>query len=310
MRLLFIFLDGVGLGEDNAQINPFARAELQTLSELIDGRRLVAKSAPCDTQRATLMSLDACLGVKGMPQSASGQTALLTGKNVPAELGYHYGPKPNAELREYVKNGNLFSSLVEMGKRVAFLNAYPPRYFEGIASGKRLRATFAFAATCAGIKIREQEDLFRGEALSADFTGEGWRNHLGIADTPLLTPYESGVQLHRLASQYDFAFFEYWLSDYIGHRQDMEAACTHLKELDQVLQGLLDVWNDVDGLILLTSDHGNLEDLSTRRHTLNPVPALCIGARDMRRRFCENLKDLSDIAPAILRLLSDSESTF
>ncbi len=304
MKILFIFMDGVGLGEDNAQINPFSRAELQTLSKLLDGRRLLASSAPCHTPRATLIALDPCLGVKGMPQSATGQTTLLTGKNLPAELGYHYGPKPNATLREYLTNGNLLSQLVGMGKRVSFLNAYPPGYFHGIDSGKRLRAAFSFAATCAGIKLRDHEDLFRGEALSADFTGEGWRNHLQMIDTPLLTPYQAGVRLHRLASQYDFSLFEYWLSDYVGHRQDMEMACKILEEFDQVLQGLLDSWKPDEGLILITSDHGNLEDLSTRRHTINPVPALCIGDPRARQMFCQNLYDLTGIAPAILRMFS------
>jgi len=56
-------------------------------------------------------------------------------------------------------------------------------------------------------------------------------------------------------------------------------------------------------LLLITSDHGNLEDLSTHHHTLNPAPALLVGAPEMRRSFTQGLKDLTDVAPAILRLL-------
>ncbi len=72
---------------------------------------------------------------------------------------------------------------------------------------------------------------------------------------------------------------------------------------DQVLGGLLDAWDDNSGLILVTSDHGNLEDLATHRHTSNPVPALLVGAEALRRPFAADLHDLTGIAPAIERFL-------
>jgi bisphosphoglycerate-independent phosphoglycerate mutase (AlkP superfamily) len=147
------------------------------------------------------------------------------------------------------------------------------------------------------------EDLQQGRAVSADFTAQGWRDHLGLVETPVLTPFQAGQRLASLAGQRDFTFFEYWLSDYAGHRQDMEAALALLAQLDQVLAGLLSTWDDQAGLILLTSDHGNLEDLNTRRHTANPVPALLIGASDLRDPFSSNLKDLTGITPAILNFL-------
>ncbi|MGC8856443.1 MAG: alkaline phosphatase family protein, partial [Anaerolineae bacterium] len=105
-----------------------------------------------------------------------------------------------------------------------------------------------------------------GRALSADFTAQGWRNMLGFADAPLFSPQQAGAQLANLARQYDFSLFEYWASDYAGHKQDMAWALDQLQTFDGVLAGLLQQWDD-DGLILITSDHGNLEDLSTRRHT-------------------------------------------
>ncbi|MDP2974702.1 MAG: hypothetical protein Q8N45_00680 [Anaerolineales bacterium] len=79
--------------------------------------------------------------------------------------------------------------------------------------------------------------------------------------------------------------FEYWPSDYAGHGQDMNATVGLLTALDAVLGGLLEAWDDNGGLILITSDHGNMEDLSTRRHTANPVPCLLIGALKARRKF-------------------------
>ena len=76
---------------------------------------------------------------------------------------------------------------------------------------------------------------------------------------------------------YDLALFEYWITDIAGHQQDMQSAIDLLEMFDIVLGSLVRSWNGNEGLILITSDHGNLEDLSTRRHTQNEVPLLLIG---------------------------------
>ena len=153
MRVLFIFLDGIGLGEDNPEINPLAQAKMPNLNTLLDGRSLLKSSAPFVGERATLLAIDPSVGVAGLPQSATGQAMLVTGINIPAELGYHYGPKPNPEVAAYLKNGTLFSLLTEVGKKAALLNAYPPRYFDGIDSGKRLYSSIPLAVTNAGISL-------------------------------------------------------------------------------------------------------------------------------------------------------------
>ena len=82
----------------------------------------------------------------------------------------------------------------------------------------------------------------------------------------------------------------------------MRWAVEQLQAFDAVLQGLLPAAAH-DLLILITSDHGNMEDLSTRRHTSAPVPALIIAPLGARRQFADGLMDLTGIAPAIRRLL-------
>ncbi len=287
---------------------------MPSLEQLLNGHRLLDSThLPLVTHRATLMALDAKLGVEGIPQSASGQAALLTGINIPERLGYHYGPKPNREVAALLNNGNLFNQLNKAGLRSALLNAYPARYFDGIERGHRLPGAIAMAAYQAEVQLMTKEDLYHGDAISADLTGQGWRDHLGYADTPLLTPRQAGERLADLSLRYDFSLFEYWLSDIIGHHQDMKQACELLETLDQVLGGLLAAWNDEAGLILLVSDHGNLEDLSSRRHTFNPVPLLVIGASRFREQFIimlaqgrKSTYDLTHIAPAIINTFSNS----
>jgi bisphosphoglycerate-independent phosphoglycerate mutase (AlkP superfamily) len=149
-----------------------------------------------------------------------------------------------------------------------------------------------------------QQDLYEGRALAADFTGSGWRTMLRLDDTPVLDERTAGHRLAALARQNDFSLFEYWASDYAGHKQDMVQAVALMESFDRVLGGVLESWTDSDGLILLTSDHGNMEDLSTRRHTHAPVPGLIIGERSRRNAFAAGLNDITGIAPAIWRTMT------
>lgn len=306
MRILFLFMDGVGLGSNDIAVNPFAKTNMPNLEELLGGKRLTLDSlerGPIHQKRASLVALDACLGVEGLPQSATGQTVLLTGINVPAQIGYHYGPKPNPEIAQFLNNGNVFATLQKNKLDSALLNAYPNGYFRAIQSGRHMYSAIPHAVTSAGIPLKNAVDLKTGEAIAADLTAEGWHTHLAQTDIPLLKPEQAGERLAYLASAYHLSLFEYWLSDYAGHKQLMEPACSILSIFDQALGGLVKEWDDGEGLILLTSDHGNLEDLSTRRHTFNPVPALVIGAEQARYAFLEGLDDLTGITPKILRSL-------
>ncbi|MCW5877698.1 MAG: alkaline phosphatase family protein [Anaerolineales bacterium] len=301
MKFLFLFMDGIGLAPADAERNPFAAAKMPILSSLLGDAALTAENAPRESERATLLALDANLGVEGLPQSATGQAALVTGKNVSQLIGEHYGPKPTREIAAIIKEDNLFIQMQQRGYRSTLLNAYPERYFAGIESGKRLLSAIPLAVTSAGIPLMTVEDYYAGRAFSVDFTGQGWREQLGYHDAPLLGPHAAGAKLAEVTREYDLAFFEFWPSDYAGHHQDHAGAIALLENFDAVLGGLLETWNDEEGLILVTSDHGNMEDLSVRQHTSNPVPGLVIGAATLRQKFCTGLNDISQIAPAILQ---------
>jgi hypothetical protein len=272
------------------------------LQSLLDGQKLIRATAPYESELVSLLALDAGLGVDGLPQSATGQAVLMTGVNIPAELGYHYGPKPNPEVARYLKNGNtIFSWLHAEHKKTALLNAFPPRYFHGIESGLRLYSSIPLAYTSAGFPLFTQDDFFAGRALSADFTGQGWHSVLNIPQAPLRAAREAGEKLAQLAQGYDFSMFEYWASDYAGHKQDMDWAVEQLEVFDGVLAGLVALWDMEQDLILVTSDHGNMEDLSTRRHTDAKVPGLVIGKQ--HKSFAEGLTDLTGIAPRIKKYI-------
>jgi len=78
MGVLLLFVDGLGLGEDDPGRNPVARARLRRLRLLRD--------CPAPDPAATLIPTDACLGVAGLPQSATGQTSILAGVKTSAVI--------------------------------------------------------------------------------------------------------------------------------------------------------------------------------------------------------------------------------
>lgn len=301
MNLLFIFLDGVGLGQPNPDHNPFVTAEIPTLMGLLNGQRPLADTPRTESARALFIPTDAALGVAGPPQSATGQAAILTGLNVPHMVGGHWGPKPTTAIADLLKRESLFIKLKARGLDAVLLNAYPQRYFDVIASGRRNYSAVPLAVTAADIPLFTTADLRAGHALSADFTGEGWRTELGVADAPVYSLREAGHKMAELAQRYHFSFFEHWITDYVGHRGDLAEARRVLERLDAVLTGLLEAWPDDTGLIIISSDHGNLEDLSHTHHTQHLVPTCLIG--NARHAFAENLSDLTHFTPAILRAL-------
>ena len=72
-RVLLVFLDGVGIGEDDAEVNPFikARASLPTLNALMGGNTPTLSAPRGIGPGGVTMPLDAPLDVEGLPQSGT-----------------------------------------------------------------------------------------------------------------------------------------------------------------------------------------------------------------------------------------------
>ena len=302
MHIILIFLDGIGLGENDPAVNPFAVMNTPTLHSLSGGKRWLKDIGRVESERAIFLPTDTRLGVdKHRPASGSGQAAIVTGRNIPQEIGMHYGPKPNQEIRDILDQDNLFITLKNTGRSAALINPYPPRYFKVIESGRRLPISIEYAVRAAGIPMLTEQDYYAGNAISPDWTGEAWTSYLGYQDAPVYTPESAGQRLAELARQRDFTMFMTWFTDEIGHRGTVESGVEFMETTDRVFKGLLDSWSDEDGLIVLTSDHGNMEVVGDRRHSLNDIPTIAIGGG--RALFAENFVSLADIAPGILRVL-------
>jgi hypothetical protein len=301
MHILMIFLDGVGLGADDPVHNPLAAAHLPTLSALANGQRWLASTGRQESERATFIPTDPRLGVPGRPQSATGQAAILTGLNVPQLIGEHYGPKPDDRVRQYLDEASFFKQVRDRGGQAALLDAYPPALHHDIARGKTLRSSIQQAAYAGGQALMTLDDLKAGRALTPEWTGQAWRTYLKLNDTPVYTPLEAGRLLVAISREYDFAMHSHWMTDHVGHRGPLARGVEILEAFDGVMAGVLDAWDDDEGVVILTSDHGNLEDLSSRNHTENDIPTVLIG--HARTGIADSIRSLVDYVPAMRMLL-------
>lgn len=297
-RVLFIFLDGVGIGPRSPDKNPFFQANLPTLARLSGGQIPHLDSPEHSGQGSVCFPLDPLLGVEGIPQSGTGHTALLTGENGPALYGRHFGPWVPVRLRPVVAERNILSQAQAQGFRCAFANAYP-KEFHGSPWARR-PAGPPLAAMAAGLLNRQGEALKQGHALSSEIVNTAWREHLKYEGLPNVTPQEAGRNLAFITAEVDFTFFAHYATDYAGHRGKMEGAVAALERVDAFLEGVLE---DLprDTLLIIGSDHGNIEDV-TGGHTFNPAFTLLEGpgAHGLR----EGRSRITDLPGLILEALS------
>jgi hypothetical protein len=285
--VLLFFIDGLGIGTRGPhnpldQLNnaaPLAVFQNEEPERFLDG---------------VVVPTDPCLGVPGRPQSASGQTTILTGVNAPAQIGYHKQGFPNQALRDIIQMHSIFRQLTDAGVApITFANAYSRRFF--VERPRWVSATTA-AVEAAGLSFRTIDDVKADAAVFMDYT-----NRFLIEkgeDVLERTEEEAATVLASIAAQNRFTLYEYFITDKVGHAQDMELAKVVLTSLAHFIRELLNRLDLERTAVILTSDHGNIEDLTSRNHTLHQVPTIVWGAH--RERIAARIQTLADITPAIV----------
>jgi hypothetical protein len=289
MSVIFIFIDGVGLGERGKK-NPFYNKRYESF-EILSGENFRKGSELIFKNDHIYKPIDANLGVEGLPQSGTGQTTLFTGRNAAKEIGKHFGPFPHSGIKPFLKKESIFHAVKEAGKKPFFMNAYPPVFFEHAKKRNRWSCT-TFMTKSAGVKLNSTEEIRNKTALTAEIVQNAWREKLGI-DIPKINPTDAAQRLLNVVPDYDLTLYEYYLTDKAGHTQKHEDAERVLKPLDEFLLHIIKHKRSSD-ILVITSDHGNLEDLSTKTHTRNKVPLFVLGDSVQAFQKVESLTDVKD----------------
>ena len=279
MKVLFLFIDGVGL-RAAATDNPVNPEVCPALC------RLITKHGK---------PIDARLGIDGPPQSATGQATMFSGVNCAAAMGKHCEGFPGPNLRKIVETDNLFKQLRERGKEVCFSDAYLVDSAEELAA-RRFKSVTTVMALTTPETIRTVDDLQNGQAVMQDLTRETIQDRW--PDIAVIPPQRAAEHLAAIVRRNDLTLFEFFQSDVAGHSMDYARACAALRTYDRFLASIVRFTEAMGVTLVMTSDHGNIENISERGHTLNPVPFVAFGPKEEFLR--ERVSSLVDVTPALL----------
>ncbi|MFO7847624.1 MAG: hypothetical protein R6V27_13750 [Balneolaceae bacterium] len=296
MSVIFVFIDGVGVGE-KGEFNPVADSAWQSLSHFTGCKGVHSGCEPVQTDSILYRPIDANLGVDGLPQSGTGQTTLFSGVNASEIAGKHYGPFPYSTTKYLLEEESLFHKVVELGFSPTFMNAYPDIFFKKAEKRDRWTATTLMTRS-AGVRLNSVEDIVSGEAVTAEITQSVWKEQLGL-NVEEITPETAAERLLSATKTFDLVLYEYYLTDKAGHSMDQKFAEDIRQTLDPFLSHVVETLGEEDTLVI-TSDHGNLEDLSIKTHTRNPVPLFVKGNTKPFR----SSESIADVTPSILKILN------
>jgi hypothetical protein len=142
---------------------------------------------------------------------------------------------------------------------------------------------FVYAALQAGMRLRTWDDARANQALTGTLTHElearfNW-NALGIAPLPVRTPQQGARILAELAQAHDFTFYKYQLADLVSHTGKVELARGVFDVIETFLWALLEAIDPGETVVIVTSDHGHLEQVAfTHGHPKSRVPTWYFGA--------------------------------
>lgn len=304
MKLIFIFLDGVGLAPRSDK-NPFAQTPQPMLKKTLS-KEFLLEDATLREPRKVFLPISAALGVSGAGQSGTGQFSIYAARNGAKLFGKHFGPYLPTPLRPLLAEHNIFKSLKAAGKRICYANAYPESFIErclSLRSVGKIRSSVLFEiAVIEGVELRSLAHLQAGKAVSGDITNAWWQQHAAPYALREIEPETAAENLLNLSENYDAIFYEFFLTDLVGHQRIAVSPAEIIRCLDRFLGKILESFHD-DALFVMTSDHGNFEDSSNDKHTENPVPLLAFGEG---AEFFYTVQSIDEVAQAALNALASS----
>ncbi len=296
-KVILVFIDGIGIGAADPGKNPVR----ELFTGISSGLFLDNASIPCDLENGYAIGLDACLGVPGIPQSATGQTSLFTGISAQGLLGYHLNAMPNEPLIKLLHERSLPVLLKKNGKIPVNANLHTPDYFRHRRGGHKNRFPVSTIMTFASrSSFLFEKDYKDGKGIFMDITGQTLVER-GL-DIPVISPEDAASRLVYLTKYADYVNFEYFLTDKWGHKRNRERLDECLGHLIRFIGDLSRKTRQTGVHLVITSDHGNSEDFSIADHTRNPVPLVHIFPQGWENTAGGSMTDLTDVYKMIMNL--------
>ena len=187
---------------------------------------------------------------------------------------------------------------------------------------EELKNTFGEYISSKGLKQLRIAETEKYAHVTFFFNGGKEKQYIGEdrilvpspkVDTYDLKPEMSAYEVTEkavkaiLSKKYDSIILNFANPDMVGHTGSLEAAIKALEAIDECTKKIQDAINEVNGVLLVTADHGNCEqmiDYTTREphtaHTTNPVPLAIVGL-PLNRKLKEG--KLADLAPTMLTIM-------
>lgn len=229
--------------------------------------------------------------------------------------------------RHYVEN-LFFVTMTEYEKEIPIVVAYPPNVVAN---------SLAEVVSKAGLKqfhIAETEKyahitFFLNGTIEDEFPGED-RSIIPSPQVatydkaPAMSAYEITKEVIRVvdAEEYDCIFLNFANPDMVGHTGDLAETIKAVEVVDECLQKIYDHVLAKNGVLVITADHGNAEEVTNvqtgvmdKEHSTNPVPLIIVGkeyrglagpAGDPPNGDLSLMPPvgmLADVAPTVLKLL-------
>ncbi|PIT90748.1 MAG: 2,3-bisphosphoglycerate-independent phosphoglycerate mutase [Candidatus Komeilibacteria bacterium CG10_big_fil_rev_8_21_14_0_10_41_13] len=212
---------------------------------------------------------------------------------------------------EYLKD-LLFVSMTEYEKDLPLEIAYPPEY---------VTASLAKVISDAGLKQLHISETEKYAHVTFFFNGGREENFPGeervIVPSPQIPAYDAKPEMSapevagRIikdidSDAYDFIVVNFANPDMVAHTGNLKATIKSIEIVDDLVGQIVNKTLAKGGVVLITADHGNAEDLVNlqtggivKEHSTNPVPLYIIGEQFAGKVAAGSAgKDLSDLTPA------------
>lgn len=211
--------------------------------------------------------------------------------------------------RKQVLNNLFFVTMTEYEHHLPVQVAFPPQ---------DITETFGEVVSQAGLRQLRLAESEKERFVTYYFNGQREDPFPGefreIIPSPRVPTYDLQPEMsarkltdtlvsHLTNADFDVYIVNFANPDMVAHTGNIPAAITACEVVDECLGKVADLILSLGGVLVITSDHGNVENMLNTEHDANPVPFILVG-KDFPATRKLSPGVLADIAPTLLSILN------